>query len=457
METTYQTRLTILMFPWLAHGHIFPYLELAQNLSKHNFQIYYCSTPINLKSIKTILATTSTVGVPIRLIELHLPSSPELPPDFHTTKNTPPNLMPKLHEAFHQSKSEFTTIISSLKPDLLIYDCFQPWAASIASSLRIPAVHFAVSAAAVHAYYYHLYTRRDSSPFPYDAIYLRGYEEKAFKRTIVAKKIEDDDQDRGFAHYTLSQEIVLIKTCRSLEDKYIDYLSLLSQKKQIIVGSLITPTTNDDDDSSNHSMIMQWLSSKKRFSTVFISVGSENYLSKNQMREIAKGLEISDVNFIWVVRFPRGERGEREEALPEGFLERTRERGVIVEWAPQDKILAHSNIGAFVSHCGWNSTLESIHFGVPVIGIPFKIDQPLNAKLMVEVGVAVEVVRDENGDFSCEEFADAINKVVVGKNGEEMREKAAELSEKMRSEEETAISEAARLLRRICIERMQQN
>lgn len=229
-----------------------------------------------------------------------------------------------------------------------------------------------------------------------------------------------------------------------------DYLSLLCKKNIVCVGPLITPaaTTSDDDQDSD---IIEWLSKKDRLSTVFISLGSENYLSKNQMQEMAKGLEASSANFIWVIRSPRGERVDIEESLPQGFLERVGgERGKIVEgWAPQTKILAHSSILAFVSHCGMSSTIESVYFGVPVVGIPIKLDQPLNARLMVEAGVGVEVVRDENGDFGGDEVAAAIER--VRQRGEEMRVRAAEMSEMMKKEEEYATSAAADHLRRICM------
>ncbi|KAL1543126.1 beta-D-glucosyl crocetin beta-1,6-glucosyltransferase [Salvia divinorum] len=445
-----QTMLSILMFPWLGHGHVAPYLQLAKNLSKRNFKIYYCSTPVSLDSVRGALARSSD-GATIHLVELHLPSTPELPPEYHTTKNIPPNLIPRLFEAFSQSKSSFSTILSSLKPDMVIYDRFQTWAATASSSLGIPAVHFAPGAAAVHAFYYHL-AGMTNSTFPYDALYLQDYEEKPSANAVVSKVIQEDDQHSGYGHFKLSQDIILVKTSRSFEGKYIDYLSALLQKKIVSVGPLIVRAMGEDDDSG----ILQWLSSKSRFSTVFISCGSENYLSKDQMQEVAKGLEIYKVNFIWVVRFPQGERVSLDEMLPEGFLDRVGERGRIVQgWAPQDGILAHPSIGAFVSHCGWNSTLESIHFGVPVISMPFKLDQPLNARLMVEAGVAVEVVRDGSGNFSSQEFANAIKKVIVEKTGQEMREKAAELSVKMKNEDDRVMNEAAEQLRKICVEHKQ--
>ena len=103
---------------------------------------------------------------------------------------------------------------------------------------------------------------------------------------------------------------------------------------------------------------------KKKGSTVFISFGSEYFLSKEDMEEIAYGLEFSNVDFIWVVRFPKGENIVFEETLPKGFFERVGERGLVVNgWAPQAKILTHPNVGGFVSHCGWNSVMESMKFG----------------------------------------------------------------------------------------------
>ncbi|KAL1543122.1 beta-D-glucosyl crocetin beta-1,6-glucosyltransferase [Salvia divinorum] len=443
-----QTMLSILMFPWLGHGHVAPYLQLAKNLSKRNFKIYFCSTPVSLDPVRGALARSSD-GATIHLVELHLPSSPEFPPEYHTTKNIPPNLIPKLIEAFNQSKSSFSTILSSLKPDMVIYDRFQTWAATASSSLGIPAINFTPGGVFVHAYFYHHWR---NSPFPYDALHLQDDEERPSENKVVSKIIQEDDQNRGSAHFKLSQDIILVMTSRSFEGKYMDYLSVLLQKTIVSVGPLIARATDEDDDSG----ILQWLSSKSRFSTVFISCGTENYFSKDQMQEVAKGLEISKVNFIWVVRFPLGERVSLDEMLPKGFLDRVGERGRIVQgWAPQDDILAHPSIGAFASHCGWNSTLESIHFGVPVISIPFKLDQPLNARLLVEAGVAVKVVRDGSGCFSSQEFANAIKKVIVEKTGQEMREKAAELSEKMKNEDEGVLNEVAEQLRKICMEHKQ--
>ncbi|CAL5365387.1 unnamed protein product [Camellia sinensis] len=145
---------------------------------------------------------------------------------------------------------------------------------------------------------------------------------------------------------------------------------------------------------------------KGEYSTLFVSFGSEYFMSKEEIEEIAHGLELSMVNFIWVVRFPNGEKVELEEALPKGFVDRLGERGLVVDgWAPQARILTHSSTGGFVSHCGWNSVLEGLKFGVPIVAMPMQFEQPLTAKLVEEVGVAVEVNRDINGRLNRDEIA----------------------------------------------------
>ncbi|CAI9762680.1 unnamed protein product [Fraxinus pennsylvanica] len=383
----------------------------------------------------------------IEFVELHLPSLPELPPQYHTTKNVPPNLMPTLMQAFQMSSSSFSSIISILKPDLLIYDAFQPWAPKLASSQGIPAVHFSISGATTMSFFHHGYTYRNAN-FPFPAIYQRDYEQRDIKTQGGSIKVNDATEGFAFGTLKLSHDIVLIKTCKGIEEKYVDYLSILCQRKVVPVGPLITHAKNEENLE-----IKKWLSTKDQFSTVYISFGSENYLSKEQMEEIAEGLELTNVNFIWVVRFPAENAIGIEESLPEGFLERVKERGKILQgWAPQAEILAHSSIGGFMSHCGWSSVMESISFAVPIIAMPSKFDQPINTRMVVEGGAAVEVLRDDEGLFRAEEVAKAIKTAILeNSNGEGLRDRALELSQKMKNEEEEAMNEAADQLWQVCM------
>ncbi|XP_028095904.1 cyanidin-3-O-glucoside 2-O-glucuronosyltransferase-like [Camellia sinensis] len=164
-----------------------------------------------------------------------------------------------------------------------------------------------------------------------------------------------------------SCNFMLFDTFRELEGKYIDYLSVLDRRKVVPVGPLVQEIVNEN----THTQIMEWLDSKDESSTVF----------------------------------PMGEEAKIEEALAMGFLGRVGERGMVVEgWAPQGRILTDSSTGGFVSHCGWNSIMESLKFGVLIVVMPMHLDQPINSRLVEEIGVYVEVKRDMNGRLSSEEI-----------------------------------------------------
>ncbi|GFQ04489.1 beta-d-glucosyl crocetin beta-1 6-glucosyltransferase [Phtheirospermum japonicum] len=445
-----QTSFKALMFPWLAHGHIFPFLELAKKLSNtKSFHIYFCSTSINLDSVRKSLNE--------QLVELHLPSLPELPPHYHTTKNIPPHLMPTLMQAFQMSSPNFSDIIADLKPDLLIYDGFQPWSVKIASSLNIPSVLFATSASASLSFFHHQYTHKSFDTYPYPEIFLREHEKRDLLGLGGSIEVKDTDEGLVFGIFELSRDIVLIKSCRGIENKYMNYLSDLCGRKIVPTGPLIT-NANNNQQSVASLKIMDWLNKKSPFSTLYISFGSENYLSGEQMREIAKGLELSHVNFIWIVRSPVGsDINSVDENLPREFLDsasRTNRGMVLREWAPQAEILAHPSVGGFMSHCGWSSVTESVYFGVPILGAPLKLDQPANCRAAVEAGVCVEVMRGESGEFDGEEVAKAISEVILSESGKRFRFKARELSKEMKMEEEDGFCEVTEELRRVCAKKI---
>lgn len=433
-ETRTQKKLSILMLPWLAHGHISPYLELSKRLSTKSIHIYFCSTPINLKSIKIPPKYSQS----IQLVELHLPSLPNLPPQYHTTKGLPPNLMTTLKQAFDMSSPAFASLLQKLKPDLVIYDMISFWVPSVAGSFNIPAVHFLVFSSVTTSFIIH-YSReknrgetKTESQYPFSSIFVRDYLKPKITHLLDSTANGVVDKDRYFRSYDLSCRFILAKTCTELEAKYIDLLSKLLNKKVIPVGPIIESVSESESETTTDGMILNWLDKKERSSTVFVSFGSEYFLSETERTEIAHGLEQSEVNFIWVVRFPIGYKMEIKEALPDGFHERIKDRGLIIEnWAKQGRILKHKSIGGFVSHCGWSSVLESLGSGVPIVAVPMQLDQPLNGRLVEEVGVGVEVVRNETGEIDRDEISRVVREVVVEETGERVRKKVKEISEIM--------------------------
>jgi pathogen-inducible salicylic acid glucosyltransferase len=177
---------------------------------------------------------------------------------------------------------------------------------------------------------------------------------------------------------------------------------------------------------------MEWLDSKETGSVVYVSFGSMAALGEEQMEEIAWGLKRSDCNFLWVVR------ESEKKKLPSNFAEESSEKGLIVTWSQQLEVLAHKSVGCFMTHCGWNSTLEALSLGVPMVAMPQWTDQPTNAKYIADVWhVGVRVKANEKGIVTKEEVEGCIREVMEGERGSEMRRN----SEKWMKLAKTAVDE----------------
>ncbi|KAF3434276.1 hypothetical protein FNV43_RR25379 [Rhamnella rubrinervis] len=432
MDANQQPRSSILMLPWLPHVHVSSYLELAKKFSDKNFDVYFCSTPVTLKQVRESLAN-QTKTYSIQLVDLHLPNDfPELPPHYHTTKDLPPNLMNTLKAALDGAKPAFGEILKTLKPNLLIYDFIQPWAPAEADNHDIKSVMFYPGCAASIAYMVFYSRNNPTVEYPFPALDFPEIQRQKigqFMHMHTANGLTNIGRFSECAER--SEKMVLINTLSDIEAKHIDFLSGLLGKEMVPVGPLVEEPTNNNNDS----VVMDWLNKKHPSSVVYASFGTEYFLSMEEMEELAYGLELSGVSFIWVVRFHGDDfRGKHsiDEVLPEGFLKRVGDRGMVLDgWVPQAKILQHPNTGGFLSNCVWNSTVEGMINGVPIIAMPMKVDQPMNAKLVVEVGVGIEVPRVD-GKFKREELTRVIEEVVKQEKGKEVRMKATELSHKLK-------------------------
>ncbi|KAL1544432.1 beta-D-glucosyl crocetin beta-1,6-glucosyltransferase [Salvia divinorum] len=451
MDTSSKS-IRVLMLPWLAHGHISPFLQLAKSLAKRNFVTYICSSQINIDHIREHLSPKDSIS--IKLVDLQIAATPDLPPHHHTTNGLPPHLMVPLKRSLDQARPTFFTLLTTLKPDLVLYDFLMPWAPEEAAAAHnIPAVLFFPTGAASVSLLAHHWLR-DASDYPFPAIYFRENEHEIFNRLVNSAGSDTDDHIRVQDCLRRSSEIVLIKTFREIEGKYIDLLSELTQKKFVPVGPLVQELGKNVEKEGNEDMIVEWLDRRDRRSTVFASFGSEYFLSENEIEEIAHGLEMSGVGFVWVVRFPAGESKTMGEKLPEGFLERVIQRGMVVEgWAPQRRILSRASVGGFMSHCGWSSVMEGAYCGVPIIAVPMHLDQPLNARLVEEVGIGEEVVRSRAGRLERGELARVVRKVVVEKSGERVRRRAEEMSKRMRERGEAEVDGVVEEVEGLCSRR----
>ncbi|XP_058110918.1 UDP-glycosyltransferase 76B1-like [Magnolia sinica] len=170
---------------------------------------------------------------------------------------------------------------------------------------------------------------------------------------------------------------------------------------------------------------MAWLDKQAPQSVIYVSFGSVASIDKTDVEEIAWGLANSEQSFLWVIR-PGSIHGHDWVELPEGFEEKTQKRGRIIKWAPQQEVLAHPSVGGFWTHNGWNSTLESICEGVPMLCSPYLWDQNVNARYASHVWrVGIQL---ENG-FDRNEIERAVRRLMVEIEGKEMRERVGALKE----------------------------
>lgn len=199
------------------------------------------------------------------------------------------------------------------------------------------------------------------------------------------------------------------------------------------LGPLIA---GENSKTNGNPECLQWLDLQPCNSVVFLCFGRRGVFSAQQLKEMATGLENSGCRFLWVVRNPPEKRNsaaaeepDLAELLPEGFLERTEDRGLVLKnWAPQTEVLSHESVGGFVTHCGQCSVLEAVTFGVPMIGWPLYAEQMMNRVVMVEeMKVALPLEETAEGLVTAAELEKRVRELMDSKEGKQIRRRVAEM------------------------------
>lgn len=208
-----------------------------------------------------------------------------------------------------------------------------------------------------------------------------------------------------------NSDVIGLRTCREVEGKYCDYIGEQYGKPVLLTGPILPEVEEEEEEEDG--LWSDWLGGFEPGSVVFCAFGSQHVLEKDQFQELVLGFELSGSPFFIALKPPVGCETV-EEALPEGFKERTMGRGVVHGgWVKQRWILSHRSVGCFVSHCGFGSMWESLLSDNQIVLVPNLGDQILNARLLAdELKVAVELERGEDGRFSKESLSKAIKSVM---------------------------------------------
>ncbi|XP_061364852.1 UDP-glycosyltransferase 92A1 [Gastrolobium bilobum] len=452
-----QRKQSIVLFPFMAQGHIIPFLALALHLEQRkNYNITIINTSLNIKKLRTSLPPHSSIN----LLEIPFKSSDHgLPPNTENTDVIPYNLVIRLLEASTSMRPAFNKLIQNIIDQqqqqqlCIIADIFFGWTASVAKQLGVFHVIFSGCSGYGLACYCSLWMNLPHRRVDSDHFSLPDFPEaRAIHRTQLPNNISEADgvdpwslfQSKNLSEWVNSDGF-LFNTVEDFDSVGLRYFTRKFGRPAWAIGPVLLSTGSGSRGKGggiNPELCHEWLNTKPSNSVLFVCFGSMNTISASQMMQLGMALERSGKNFIWVVRPPIGfdinSEFRAEEWLPEGFMEKIKEskRGLIVhDWAPQVEILSHEAVSVFLSHCGWNSVLESLSHGVPILGWPMAAEQFFNCKLLEEeVGVCVEVARGKSCEVKHEDIVAKIELVMnETENGMKMRKKAGLVRDMIRN------------------------
>lgn len=335
-----------------------------------------------------------------------------------------------------------------------IIDCFCSPAHEIAANLNIPTYYFYTSGVSVLANLLYFPTFAKETFDDPDAYLDSPGLPRILIRDMPKAMVERTDQVTEFVmnvavDMTKSQGII-VNSFESFEPRALKAISdglcvpEAPTPPVYCIGPLVAGNERSEVNPSTHEC-MNWLDSQPSQSVVFLCFGSLGLFSATQLHEIAVGLEKSGVGFLWVVRSPPTDDKSRrflappepdlDVLLPQGFVDRTKHRGLVMKsWAPQVEVLNHDSVGGFVTHCGWNSVLESVCAGVPMVAWPLYAEQKLNRVILVEeIKIALRLEESEDGFVTGSELEKRVRELMELDNGEGVRERTAKMSEEAKA------------------------
>ncbi|GLU09216.1 hypothetical protein SLE2022_260890 [Rubroshorea leprosula] len=459
MDTGKASRLHMFFLPFMAQGHMIPLVDIAKLFGIRGMKSTIITTPLNAPLFSKTVERSKNSGIDIDIkilefpcVEVGLPNGLENVDSI--TSEMGVETVNKFFKATALLQEPLEQLLQEFKAGCLVADMFYTWATDSSSKFGIPRLvfhgtsFFSLSVSmCLRQYEPHKKVVSDSEPFLVP--YFPG--NVMFVRKQLPEYVTHDFESSFSKLIKVSRETegkcygVIVNSFYELEAAYADYYRNVLGRKAWHIGpvSLSNKAIEDKAERGKKTSVserecLKWLNLQKPNSVIYICFGSMARLNSAQLKEIAMGLEASGQGFIWVVR--KEKNSEEEEGwLPEGFEKRMEGKGLIIRgWAPQVLILEHQAIGGFVTHCGWNSALEGVCAGVPMVTWPFSGEQFYNEKLVtqvLEIGVAVGVQKSVKrvGDFVRREALErAVKEIVVGERAYEMRSRAKAIGEMAR-------------------------
>ncbi|PON88092.1 UDP-glucuronosyl/UDP-glucosyltransferase [Trema orientale] len=440
-------QLHVIFFPFMAKGHLVPAIDMAKLFASKGLKATMLITSYFTPFLSESIERVRDSGAQIDILNIGFPTAEfGLPEGVESLDMAgTPEIQQKFFRACGKLGPQLAQILELHLPDCLVADVFFPWATDVAAEFGIPRLlfhgtcHFSLCAfVTMYLYEPHTKVSSDSEPF----VIPNFPDQIEITRSQLPEFVRRDDGSELARLIKAVREVeprtygVLVNSFYELEPGYADHYRRFLGRKAWHIGPLFL---YDKRISSDEHECLKWLDSKRPNSVLYVSFGSLANFGDKQLMEIATGLEASGKEFIWVVRREKKE-GVKEEWLPGGFEERMEGKGLVLRgWAPQIPILEHQAVGGFLTHCGWNSTLESVCAGVPMVTWPVSAEQFYNEKLVtriLRIGVEVGAKKWKRlvGDFVKRDAIErAVSRVMEGEEAEGMRSRAKGLAEMAKS------------------------
>ncbi|XP_062099250.1 7-deoxyloganetin glucosyltransferase-like [Humulus lupulus] len=433
--------------PFPAQGHINPMLKLAKLLHSRGFHITFVNTEFNHKRLLKARGPNSLDGLPSFQFET-IPDG--LPPtDVDATQDIPALCYSTPRHSLVPFKNLLAKLNSSpVVPPVtcVVSDGVMSFTLDAAEELGIPEVLFWTTSACGFMGYVHYkgLIERGLTPLKDESYLTNGYLNtpldwipgmKNIRLRDIPTFIRTTDPNDNMIKFILTEiervqkaSAVILNTFYDLEHDVLDSLKTILAPPVYSIGSLSLlanqiPSTIPNSVGSNlwkeDLTCLDWLDSKEPNSVVYVNFGSITVMTPAQLIEFAWGLANSNKTFLWVIR-PDLVAGETAVLTPE-FATATENRSLLTSWCPQEQVLNHKAVGGFLTHSGWNSTLESICGGVPMLCWPFFAEQQTNCRYSCEEwGIGMEIESDAKRD----EIQRLVIELMDGEKGEAMKKKA---------------------------------
>ncbi|KAK4406300.1 UDP-glycosyltransferase 86A1 [Sesamum angolense] len=437
-------KLHAIMVQFLFQGHITPFSHLALALASKGCTVTYVQTEFQHYQMKSTAASAHHHQLCNEdAVDLFFPGARELgldiryttisdgfPLDFDRDLNFPEfyeSILRDFPARVDELVGQIVESDRSLTP-FLVADATYLWPPAVANKYNMVHVAFWTSTALHLSLGYHFELFKENGQLLSSGQDMDHIDVPGVRRSNVEDFIKYDTTGED-AQMPLPVYENMMKARREI--KKADFIlcnTVEELEPEAVLGlkqSLPTYAIGPTNFSANFTKVTsvsslqsetdctKWLNSKPVGSVLYISFGSLAQADKQLVWEIACGLLIARVNFVWVLPLELLNSTDETNVLPPGFMANTEDNGLIIPWCNQRAVLSSTAIGGFLTHCGWNSLLESIWYGVPVICHPFFSDQPFNRNMVVDdwkVGINL----CEKEPISKERVAETINSLMSG-------------------------------------------